>query len=769
MDTQIRRRTMTTQTNRLAGLVLGLILATPALAQQQFPWQGKITGQDVYVRSGPSQRSYPVAKISAPAEVVVTGQRSADWLTIRPVKGCFSVVSQNFVDRKPGEKWGTVTGENVLVRAAGMLRQQDFTTPQGKLNKGDRVRIVGRARDRDGLWYVIVPPDSVDFYIASQYVEKTGQAPTDEPLVITPADAPQPTDPAEIPAEPLTPPQPEPERPVRSVSQETGVLTELRALESALAREVRKPIEERNFEPILAQARAIDVPAESRFRPMYLALLRYARREADIVAQKNRADALVSRVLTRVEKSQESPGQPVVKAAPPRYDLQGELTRSAAYNQTPGEPIRYVLRDPQTRKIIGYVQSSDDSVDLAPYADRLVGIKGEPFFDKSLALRITEVQDIGVLDAPSAGPLAAPPTTPADSSQATLPTPDQPNPDAPQPLEATPVPPADEPELASADQPTQTPSAVQPDEPGPTAPSPVEAVDATLPDKVPTPDPTKPTAPEPVEIAPAQTPDEPVAVTPPAEAAPDEPVAVTPAPEPVTPPAEAAPEEPVAVTPAPEPVTPPAEAAPDEPVAVTPAPEPVTPPAETTPDEPVAVTPAPEPVTPPAEAAPDEPVAVTPAPEPVTPPAETTPDEPVAVTPAPEPVTPPAETTPEEPVAVTPEEPSPAAIQPMKIEPMDMQPEELATTGGPARPELPKITPATPGTLDEEDKQPKVSSDQPDAKPADDEPAESGSLPVPDEPLKIDSITDAEPAEATSNFDRSPIEPTVGVVEIEWD
>ena len=52
---------------------------------------GQVTGQDVYVRSGPDIKEYYCAQVSKPTKVTVVGELG-EWSKIAPVAGCFSVI-----------------------------------------------------------------------------------------------------------------------------------------------------------------------------------------------------------------------------------------------------------------------------------------------------------------------------------------------------------------------------------------------------------------------------------------------------------------------------------------------------------------------------------------------------------------------------------------------------------------------------------------------------------------------------------------------------
>ncbi len=532
---------MKTTVQAVISLTFSIAITSLAAAEA---YEGVVTGTNVYVRSGPSLADYPVAKISAPTRVTVTDRLSEEWLTIRPVAGCYAVIHAQYVQLDAGGKIGTILGDNVNLRAAGELRKKDFTVPVGRLNRGERVRIIGRVVAADGTvqWYVLKPPAGVRFYIAAQFVR--------------PADG-QTAPPATAPAS-GTPP------PTAPVREELDALKQIRALEKQLVAETEQPVAQRNFDPLLKRAKAISLPAGSRFEPVHQSLMQYIRDEMEIVQDARAADELVREVLRRARQRKAGIAPETQPIQPTPFDLQGVMTLSTLFSAAdPRQPRRYVVRNPKTRAIVGYVQSVKGKVDLSAFEEKHVGIRGEKTFDPKLALEIVEAEQVELLEPPSEAPQPPAPVVPAE-------------PAPPAPVEPT------EPEPA--------PMEFKPAEPEPAPPAPVE------------PEPTPAPAPEaPAEVEPAEPEPEPEPMEfKPAEPAPAPPAPVEPEPEPAPSPA---PEAPAEVKPAePEPEPEPMEFKPAEPQPVpVPAkrePEPEPAPMKFTPSEPEPAPDQPEPRSP---------------------------------------------------------------------------------------------------------------------------------------------------------------------------
>jgi hypothetical protein len=155
--------------NFYKSVCLSIVLATANFASAQqagtFPWEGEITAANVYVRSGAGSNWYPTMKVNTGDHVLVLGEKFG-WYQIAPPAGSFSFVDIASIDRKAGEKTGTVKSERVYVRAGSALETRKSAT-QVVLNKGAKVEIEGEA---DGF-FRIKPPAGAALYISKQYAK----------------------------------------------------------------------------------------------------------------------------------------------------------------------------------------------------------------------------------------------------------------------------------------------------------------------------------------------------------------------------------------------------------------------------------------------------------------------------------------------------------------------------------------------------------------------------------------------------------------------
>lgn len=162
------------------GLVLGL--AGLAAAQTTQPavrgaQQGKIKGDNVYIRSGSHTNYYPVTKLNRGDPVTVVGEEYG-WLEILPPAGTFSLIEKTYVDRD-GDT-GKLNEER-RVYAGSNLDNRRYAV-QVKLQKGDTVRILGETAD--GAFLKIEPPPGAHLWVKADFVEGvalTGATPAVKP------------------------------------------------------------------------------------------------------------------------------------------------------------------------------------------------------------------------------------------------------------------------------------------------------------------------------------------------------------------------------------------------------------------------------------------------------------------------------------------------------------------------------------------------------------------------------------------------------------
>ena len=167
-----------------------------------FPYTAEITGNDVYVRSGPGTNFYHCGKLNAGDKVKVVGKQFS-WSRVVPPAGSFSWISMQYVTINPADpKVGTVTGDNVRVYAGSdYVKPLYSTTLQGKLSKGEKVKLLGEQMDE---YYKIAAPPFAYLWVSTKFTKAIP-----EPVIIPPV-IPTLTSP---PVEPKVEPKVEPNEP----------------------------------------------------------------------------------------------------------------------------------------------------------------------------------------------------------------------------------------------------------------------------------------------------------------------------------------------------------------------------------------------------------------------------------------------------------------------------------------------------------------------------------------------------------------------------
>ena len=483
--------------------ILATIFAAAAcsVASAAAPYEGVVTGNDVYVRSGygTGEGAYPCAKLSAPTRVTVVGQTDT-WLKILPPEGCYSVVSKDYVKPDAAGKTGTITGDNVWVRAAGVLRDENFFTLQPRLNKDEKVEILGETHGQDGDFYKIKPPKGAYFWIAAQFVKRAGEAPAGGA-----PEAPTGSVPAtggtvsvgvvqqdESTGGGAVSPTTRPAAPVREIQIPAG-MEQFAAAEKLLLAEYKKPVSDRKYDSLLAGYNAVDVSGDNANLKKYVDY-RVAMITGDIQRRKDleNVNKLVGDVrqreqdlrLAQAKIQSESPTTRPILA----YAAQGVLLVSDLFPGTGGSPRRYVIRDRVTYFINAYVQCTTGAVNLDNCVGKYVGITGSTKPDKNLGLDVVEAAEVRILgenpEMPTPPkPVIKPMPTPAPPTPAPVrpikpeippgtatPTPPAPTPAAPTPLvtpepKTTVTPPAPTPAPEPKPKPEVKPEPVTPPKP----------------------------------------------------------------------------------------------------------------------------------------------------------------------------------------------------------------------------------------------------------------------------------------------------------------
>ncbi len=200
-----------------------------------FPYTAEITGNDVYVRSGPGTNFYHCGKLNTGDKVKVVGKQFS-WSRIVPPAGSFSWISMQYVKINPNEPAvGIVTGDNVRVYAGSdYVKPLYSTTLQGKLSKGEKVKLLGEQMDD---YYKIAAPPFAYLWVSTQFTK-----PVPEPVEPPPAFPGTPTVEPNEPDDASTPAEVAPEPSVPKTP-----LEKYRELKEQVEAERAKPTDQQDY------------------------------------------------------------------------------------------------------------------------------------------------------------------------------------------------------------------------------------------------------------------------------------------------------------------------------------------------------------------------------------------------------------------------------------------------------------------------------------------------------------------------------------------
>jgi hypothetical protein len=322
-----------------------------------FPYVAEVTGDDVYIRSGPGTQYYSCDKLNKSDRLRVVNSRYS-WSRIVPPVGSFSWISKQFVGIDPNNPGvGIVTGDTVRVYAGSEhLKPIHSTTMQLRLNKGDKVRLMGEVK---GDYYKIAPPEGAYLWVSTRYTKPLG--PVDE-ITVEPQVGPNESlavVPAKMPAE-------------------AEKLKEYYALEKQVKAERDKPILEQNYADIkkaLAEL-AGNKEAGKAARYCQFALKQIERFELALAVEKEvrLQDAQFQQIKDQIEKARATKLTEVRDLG--KFAAVGQFQTSNVYGPE-AELIHYRIIDDSGKTICYALPSgSASNKDLSGFLGRKVGLVG---------------------------------------------------------------------------------------------------------------------------------------------------------------------------------------------------------------------------------------------------------------------------------------------------------------------------------------------------------------------------------------------------------
>jgi hypothetical protein len=352
-------------------------VAPPSLAAPAPPTAGTVTADLVNVRCGPNLYYYPLATVSQGARVAIRGEPAKGWLAIDPPEGVYGLVRRSELALSEDGATASASVPSARVYAAGPRSDRQWCV-MATLAEGDKVKVLGPGT---GEMLRVGPPESARAYITSEFVKVE-------------AGPPPPPPPPEVrgPVEP--PPEVKVEVPVAAVDP---LIQEEKDAEAAVAEELKKPVTERDYGPLLARFAEVAGKAEDpwlkRRANQYLEYLKVL-----VEHKKGYLDAM--EVDTRLHQNLSSlhAGEAVAEAEAARraaqmarFDAVGTVGRLKFADAGASSPINHKLVDSHGR--ILYVLRAPGQ-DLDAFVGKVVGVRGSKSYVRQWNATLITVEAI---------------------------------------------------------------------------------------------------------------------------------------------------------------------------------------------------------------------------------------------------------------------------------------------------------------------------------------------------------------------------------------
>jgi len=343
-----------------------------------FPYIAEITGNNVNIRSGPGTNYYSCGKLNKTDRVKIVG-RQFGWSRIAPPPGSFSWISTQYVTVNPDNpSVATVTGDDVRVYAGSdEERPIHSTTLQGKLNKNDKVELLGQQQDD---YYKIAPPPFAYLWVLTDYTKPLGPA-GEVPLAVEPKTTPTAESPAIVPT---------------NIPLEAEKLKEYYALQKQNDAERTKPIDQQNYADIKKQLADIAAVKDAGKAARYADFALKQIERCELALKIDKEVRLQDKQLQQIKQNIETARTTQLAEIPDlgRFAAIGKFYTSNIYG-TQAESRHYLITD-DAGKIICYALPTGPAIklDLSNFIDQPVGLIGsiEPHLQTSGALvKFTEI------------------------------------------------------------------------------------------------------------------------------------------------------------------------------------------------------------------------------------------------------------------------------------------------------------------------------------------------------------------------------------------
>ncbi len=375
-----------------AGLALGPVVAlaqfgtTAAPVAPEFPYRGRINADLVNIRCGPGLYYYPLVALEEGTPVTVYGTVRG-WLAINPPAGVFGLVRHTDVTVDAAGQAATVSAPEARVYASSPSAERGWCV-MAVVKQGDTLALSGPPQ---GDLLRVGPPEGSRAYVVAQYVSRAGGTPPStggEP-------PPTGTDVRIID-------QPPPER----IEVEVDVpdlkqtFKAFRATDAAMVEELAKPLDQRDYDALIARYQTIADATDKRYVTDTV-----ASRIAQLESMADQKEEYLStrEIRDRLEeslaaiRSAQAGGEEATETgdlAPPAFAATGVVARLESLEGV-DHPVRFKLLDRQGRIV---VVLRSDAYDLDQYLGKAVGVRGPKSYRKEWGVHEVAVDDLEVLE-----------------------------------------------------------------------------------------------------------------------------------------------------------------------------------------------------------------------------------------------------------------------------------------------------------------------------------------------------------------------------------
>jgi hypothetical protein len=363
-------------------------VTVPGQSDPAYPRAGTVTGTEVYVRCGPGSYYYPVSRVHEGTTVTVLG-REPGWTAIEPPEGVWGLIRRGDVSIGEDGTTGTVSATSTRVYASGTEVSEHGRTwcVMARLNEGDTVKLTG---EMQGQMLRVQPPEGARVYVSAEYVA------VQEQPAPTPPTPPTPPVPSDGDPETFVGPEAAVSPPPVPPAELSSLLEQFKDAEDALAREIDKPLEERDYDALIATFAELQDQAEADWLKqraakriaMLKALLARREKYEESLRLKNE----LQNALTQIEQDRKAAGEAAEKRRQMEpFDAVGTVGRLQFAEGDVASPIRYKLTDEAGR--ISVVLRSDE-LDLDEYEGETVGVYGKRSYVKQWRIHLIDVEKI---------------------------------------------------------------------------------------------------------------------------------------------------------------------------------------------------------------------------------------------------------------------------------------------------------------------------------------------------------------------------------------